>query len=799
MSIRDKIVESISVKEVLAGLSSLGLAPHGPYLAGSCPGRRDPRGQDAMGRTACGGKIIVNPENGVFACFACGLGGDVLSLSRLSSAESPVSRGAAAPEGELDDSRGPKFYQRALLLDEIVRFGRELVSSTDPADRESQAARMFFQGLPGAGSEIPENSPWLLWPGAARALERLTGRIPEAASHLASLLPNFPDAPAPALACRDRGGLLANLALALPAPTDAGGRPWRFELLCATHDADLFSLDACAKRSTVLLVEDYGDAAGLMALGQANVAAVGPGGLVPRHLEGLRIKSVERVILAFDNAQANVDAAGRRHFSGADKTAEAVRLLRGPEFFAFVVDPFSLDPWTDPGEFAREEGLDAFADLAAGAEESARWMAGYLLKRFDLSTDLQMDALLRAAALYALRATEREAWVFEEAFLAGCAGCGRPEREMRLRLREARKRAAGEVRREALSEALSAARAELSLGRTGAAERLLSEASMGGPAERESGLPPRYRFEDFTREILSAPEGLSSGFSALDRMARIRPGALVLAAARPGPARTAFLLNLFLNMIAADPDREYHYFSFEEQKAGLALSCLTRLAGETLDERRNLEAYRDYLRKRQRFELEPGESRERVETAVADFQAMQEAGRLNLADRRYAPAEIPGLIRRLGEAREIGALFFDPLQRMAAGPGRAAGASEIAALAGALQEAAGRSGLPVIAGICPSLNPAREEPGAVLDALKEWAANEQAASLILGLVDESQHAAASGTLQGPQNALGGVPVPKGINLAVHVLKDAEGETGRRIVFKLNKATLAMEEKSFLTL
>jgi len=784
------------VKDVLAGLSSLGLTPRGAFLvsqAGSCPGRGGREG------TACGGRIVVNPETGVFACFDCGLGGDVLSLSRLFPAEPAGSQTLFASGAGQDDPRGPEFYQRALLLDEIFRLGGELADSSGSTSGEMQAARSFLQTLPGAGPANPDKSPWLLWPGAAMARERLAETFPEAAPKLASLLPHFPEAPAPALAWRDHRGLPANLALTLPA--EEGARPWRFEPLLPDACADPFLLDACAKRSTVLLVEDHADAAALAALGHSNVASVGPEGLKTEHLEGLRAKNIERAVLAFDNAQAEADASGRRRFPGADKTAEALRLLRGPEFSAFVVDPFSLDPWTDPGEFAREEGLDALASLAAGAEEAARWMAGYLLKRFDLSTDLQMDALLRAAALFALRAPEREAWVFEEAFLAGCAGCGRPEREMRLRLREARKRASEEARREDLADALAAARGELDLGRADAAERLLSEAAAGRPADRESGLPPRYRFEDFTREILSAPEGLKSGFPALDRMARIRPGVLTLVAARPGPAGTAFLLNLFLNMIAADPDREYHYFSFEEQKSALALSCLARLAGETLDERRNLEAYRDYLRKRQMFELEPGQSRERIETAVAEFQAMQEAGRLNLADRRYAPAEIPGLVRRLGEAREIGALFFDPLQRMAAGPGRTAEAEDVAALAGALQEAAGRSGLPVIAGIRPNIIPAREEPAAALEALKEWAANEQAASLILGLVDESRQPESSGSLgvQGAQGALGGSPGQKDINLAVHVLKNASGETGRRIVFKLSRATSAMEEKSFLTL
>ena len=64
--------------------------------------------------------------------------------------------------------------------------------------------------------------------------------------------------------------------------------------------------------------------------------------------------------------------------------------------------------------------------------------------------------------------------------------------------------------------------------------------------------------------INNNPEGMLTGFKALDENIRIQPSSLVFVAGKPSHGKTTMMLNLLRNMIKAYPDKAFLFYSYEE-------------------------------------------------------------------------------------------------------------------------------------------------------------------------------------------------------------------------------------------
>ena len=149
---------------------------------------------------------------------------------------------------------------------------------------------------------------------------------------------------------------------------------------------DLFGLHRIHGQDTIIVVEGYPDALYLPTLGIDKITAIGQGILSETHIDGIRLRKIKRVILAFDN-----DAVG------PENTEKALNLLAENDIEGFVIDPKLYRNYKDPDEFVMAEGIDAFKRLAENPISGARWMANRMLDKYNIAADTgKKDALTEA-------------------------------------------------------------------------------------------------------------------------------------------------------------------------------------------------------------------------------------------------------------------------------------------------------------------------------------------------------------------------------------------------------------------
>ncbi len=75
-----------------------------------------------------------------------------------------------------------------------------------------------------------------------------------------------------------------------------------------------------------------------------------------------------------------------------------------------------------------------------------------------------------------------------------------------------------------------------------------------------------YTLGRLQEDMLQTPDELKTGCESLDKIVGIPQGALSIVAARPSHGRTAFLMNLLLNMVAHNEEKAFFFFSYKESR-----------------------------------------------------------------------------------------------------------------------------------------------------------------------------------------------------------------------------------------
>jgi replicative DNA helicase len=82
-------------------------------------------------------------------------------------------------------------------------------------------------------------------------------------------------------------------------------------------------------------------------------------------------------------------------------------------------------------------------------------------------------------------------------------------------------------------------------------------------------------------EIREGQDGLKTGFAALDDgMVRLMPGSLNIVGARTGNGKTAFLMNMAVQVAAEYKDKVFYHVPYEEPKAALLMRYLRIISGQ---------------------------------------------------------------------------------------------------------------------------------------------------------------------------------------------------------------------------
>ena len=354
-----EVRERAPILEVISDYMSL--RKSGANYQGLCPfhGEKSP-------------SFNVNPARGIFHCFGCGAGGNVVTfVMRMEGMNFPTAVkflakrvGVDIPERPLtrDEKRkvdeqeqlylindlAAQFYRRVLETDESGAAGRSYLQRRGVDDPTAAVYRMGF---------APEG-----WDNLAKYLSR-KGIAPDQAEKLGLLRKREG---------RDgyydtfRNRLLFTIADLHGRAIGFGGRVMDDSLPKYINSPEspvyrksevLFGLDLAKKgmreQGSAIIVEGYFDHLALYRAGYTNVVATCGTALTPGHLKVLR-RYAEKVYMLFDG-----DEAGRK------ATLRSMELFLEEGFPARVVEVPSGD---DPDTFIGREGAAAFAPLLESAQ-----------------------------------------------------------------------------------------------------------------------------------------------------------------------------------------------------------------------------------------------------------------------------------------------------------------------------------------------------------------------------------------------------------------------------------------------
>ena len=258
-----------------------------------------------------------------------------------------------------------------------------------------------------------------------------------------------------------------------------------------------------------------------------------------------------------------------------------------------------------------------------------------------------------------------------------------------------------------------------------------------------------YKYSSFLEDIGKKPTGLKTGFSNLDKHITIQPASLVFIAGRPSHGKTMTMINLYGNMIEANPDKAFLFYSYEENKEDILLKIilsktassisLDKETGSTLfDKAKNhLKNYAMIAKTQKDGTIETLDSN--LDKACKKVEQWMGEGRLQILDKK-AKVEIlsSAIIERINASKKpVAAIFIDYVQKLNTEEERVNRQQEIQRICQTLLNTAldERVNAAIILGAQVNRE-VKSLDTFTLDNMREAGDIEQDANLVLGIWDE---------------------------------------------------------------
>ena len=300
--------------------------------------------------------------------------------------------------------------------------------------------------------------------------------------------------------------------------------------------------------------------------------------------------------------------------------------------------------------------------------------------------------------------------------------------------------------------------------------------------------------EDEIRErLVNKPESLTSGYIIGGEELLLPSGAISILTAPTSHGKTTFLINMALNVVRNNPDKETYLFSYEEDGDSILINTLNTYLDEEIstNNRRTLKSYfttgsTEYIKT---------QSREYF-TATKDqfFRELMDTRRLNIHYLSYNSDTLIEAIRYLHKHANPGAIFIDYIQLLNLPEGKYKTYSrqeEIKEICIALKDVAVETGLPIILGAQFNREVVNQSK---IHATKIGEAGdiERIANLIVGFWNNNFKPIAEGGEQKDLNT-------KGANtpdtLYVTILKNRGGRVGLEEILSFNGNTGRIKNSS----
>jgi len=166
---------------------------------------------------------------------------------------------------------------------------------------------------------------------------------------------------------------------------------------------------------------------------------------------------------------------------------------------------------------------------------------------------------------------------------------------------------------------------------------------------------------EMQERLLHTPPALSSGYTLGNEEIVLPAGALSILCAPTSHGKTTFLLNILLNLCQRYPDRQFHFFSYEEYSDTLLLNALNIYTNKTLT-KNNRHSLKNYF-------VAPSDTHfdrqtaEWFHTAKARFfDELITTGRLHIHYIDYDSQTLINAIEYLQKNAQLGAILIDYMQ-----------------------------------------------------------------------------------------------------------------------------------------
>jgi replicative DNA helicase len=248
-----------------------------------------------------------------------------------------------------------------------------------------------------------------------------------------------------------------------------------------------------------------------------------------------------------------------------------------------------------------------------------------------------------------------------------------------------------------------------------------------------------FHIDRLMGELQNTPKELQTGFDSLDKWIRIPQHKIILIASRPGHGKTAFMLNMMLNMSRLYNDKHFLYFSYGEPRRDIELKLINMSGDMPFTDMAGLNS--NFERWKFEFKHQDANSLKKKAEEEKEYRGLNKflevSTRIHVIDSNYNIADLIDSIEAFQRTLTVGGVFIDYLQAIRPAkdqlplPRR----QQLQDITDQLRELGNETSFPIIVGGQFSVGDpnAPEYDNLSTGRLKDTGDPEQAASLIIGL------------------------------------------------------------------
>lgn len=259
-----------------------------------------------------------------------------------------------------------------------------------------------------------------------------------------------------------------------------------------------------------------------------------------------------------------------------------------------------------------------------------------------------------------------------------------------------------------------------------------------------------FSLEQFVETLKNTPEGLFTGYAGLDESITIPQRRLTLVTGRPGHGKTAFMLNMMLNMCHKYPEKHFLYYTYKEPKTDIEIKLINMCGERPFSRIPGGESgiNNNFSRWKYEFQNNPlPVIRDKAENDP-EFKGLKNflelSPRIHVIDSNYNVIELTDSVGSFNNTLSVGAVFIDYLQLILPEKSQRGWLrhQQLTEISNQLIEFGNNTKFPLIVAAQLSM-PEKETPEydvITLENLKELGDPEQMSNLIIGLQNYSRSA-----------------------------------------------------------